>query len=66
MKRQFDRKLTLNRETLRNLDPTELTWVNGGVIYPTEKGCQTDSCQTCVATGCNPTSSSTPTQPVTD
>lgn len=55
MKRTLGKKLTLNRETLRHLDQRELTWVNGGLAYPTEAGCQTDSCQTCQATGCNPT-----------
>ena len=56
MKRNPGKKLTLNRETLRNLDAKALTWVNGGLAYPTEAGCQTDSCQTCVATNCDPTS----------
>lgn len=51
MKKQI-KKLSLNRETIRLLSPDALSGVVGG---QTEAGCQTDSCITCKATGCDAT-----------
>lgn len=46
MKKRFLSRLTLHRETLRNLDPNALRAVEGAA--PTFL-----SCQTCIAATCN-------------
>lgn len=60
------KKLSLNRETVRRLSTDALSGVVGG---QTEAGCQTDSCITCVKTGCDATNLSgccpPPNEPVT-
>jgi hypothetical protein len=41
--KKLDKKLRLNRETLRQLDPSELNRANGGVVWT---GCLSD-CTEC-------------------
>jgi hypothetical protein len=49
-------KLRLNRETLRRLTPEELQAAQGGYSAgPTNcGGCGTNTCATCLKTGCVP------------
>jgi len=65
MKKRQIKKLSLNKETLRNLQPQELMVAAGGVAGEagclTAAGCQTascpnnntESCVTCVVTHCS-------------
>jgi len=64
MKKRQIKKLSLSRETLRNLQPAELSLAAGGAEANclTAAGCQTagcqngdntESCVTCVVTNCS-------------
>lgn len=50
MQKKLNGKLTLSRETLRNLSPQDLTDVNGGATTTrTGTSNPTDTCASCVA-----------------
>ena len=58
MKKRLEKKLSLSKETLRNLSERELTGIVGGLtrFCSTISECSNDSCVTCAGSACTTTS----------
>ena len=58
MKKRLEKKLSLSKETLRNLSERELTGIVGGLtrFCSTISECSDESCITCAGTACTTTS----------